>query len=193
MKLITIVIGPLQNNCYILSGDGKNAVIIDAPGNFTKIEEALKEAGLSPAYVLLTHGHFDHVGAAKRLQGAGAKIYLHPDDTDMTGSGLWRVKSFSPDFAMSDGQALNLAGLKITVIHTPGHTSGGVCFLTSGMLFSGDTLFCGGIGRTDLPSGNHAQLKSSIKEKLFTLPPETEVFPGHGEKTSIGNEKGLLF
>ena len=189
MKFITLVTGMLQNNCYILSGDGKNAVIIDPAGNYPKISGTLKDAGLSPAYVLLTHGHFDHIGAVKQLQDGGAQVYLHRSDVDKIGArGFGRVEPFVPDCDLSDGQILKLAGLEITVIHTPGHTSGGICFLTNGLLFSGDTLFHGDVGRTDLPSGNYEQLIRSIKEKLFILPPETKVYPGHAESTTIGEE-----
>ena len=192
MKFIRLVIGPLENNCYILSGDGLGAVIIDPTGNFPEITAALDGAGLAPSAVLLTHGHFDHIGAAKRLQDAGAEIYIHAGDIDKIGSGMGfgRVTPFTLDKTFSDGEILQLAGLEIKIIHTPGHTSGGVCFYCSfeNVLFTGDTLFNGDIGRTDLPSGNYTQLIRSIKEKLFILPPCTKVFPGHGGGTTIGDE-----
>ena len=194
MKFITLTIGPLSNNCYILSGDEKNAVIIDPAGNYPKITETLTGAGFSPSYVLLSHGHFDHIGAVKQLQDVGAEVWLHPNDRDKITS-FRRTTPFVPDKNLVDGQILNLAGLEIKVIHTPGHTSGGICFHINNMLFSGDTLFHGNFGRTDLPSGNFEQLKRSVKEKLFTLPPETIVYPGHGgsppgeEETTIGEER----
>jgi glyoxylase-like metal-dependent hydrolase (beta-lactamase superfamily II) len=181
----------MSNNCYILSGDGVSAVVIDPSGQYNKIDAALKEAGLNVAAILLTHGHFDHYGAAKRLRdNYGAPIYVHPADADKIGEGygLVNAERFTPDRALTDGDVLHLAGLDITVIHTPGHTGGGVCFLTEGRLFSGDTLFHGDVGRTDFPTGNAAELARSIRERLYTLPLETEVLPGHEEATTIGEE-----
>jgi len=191
-------LGFMDNRCYILSGNGKDAVVIDAPKGAERIKEETEKDGLTVKYVLLTHGHFDHVGAAKKLQDAGAKIYLHKSDTDKTFDARLN-EPFEPDFDLSDKEELGLAGLKIKVIQTAGHTSGGVCFLAREakeergeeklLLFSGDTLFCGDIGRTDLPSGNFKELEKNIKERLYTLSDDTVVYPGHGEETTIGNEK----
>jgi len=190
-----LVLGRLRTNCYILSGDGANAVIIDPATEYAKISGALSAANLMPKYVLLTHGHFDHHGAAKRLQDDGALIYLHKNDWDKIDKGYGFVlpKTFIPDRTLNDGEALSLAGLEIKVLATPGHTSGSVCFQMIkhfyNALFSGDTLFHADVGRTDLPSGNFAALKKSVLEKLYILPPETIVYPGHDEETTIGEER----
>ncbi|GHV01083.1 MBL fold hydrolase [Clostridia bacterium] len=191
----TLNVGKLRNNCYILSGDGANAVIIDPATEAAKIEAALMVARLAPTAVLLTHGHFDHHGAARRLQEAGAEIYLNKSDWVLIKKGMGFVlpKAFTPDHDLTDGQILTLAGLTIRVIATPGHTPGGVCFLFESinrpLLFSGDTLFHTDVGRTDFPGGDFATLKKSILEKLYTLPPETLVYPGHEEETTIGEER----
>ncbi|MCL2751288.1 MAG: MBL fold metallo-hydrolase [Firmicutes bacterium] len=193
MELIKLVIGRLQNNCYILNGDGRDAVIVDPSGQYPLIAETLDKRGLSPAHVMLTHGHFDHTGAARKLQAAGARIYLHPADLDKINAWPGKSEPFAPDIYLEDGQILKLAGLEIEVIHTPGHTGGGVCFLVGGTLFSGDTLFRGDVGRTDLPSGDYGQLVKSIRERLFALPSDTRVLPGHEEETTVGEASKTLF
>jgi len=191
MKILTLVIGPLRNNCFIISGNGKDAVIIDPAGQYPTIKNKLEESGLTGRLsVLLTHAHFDHIGAVSRFQSDGAEVYLHSDDEDKIAVQPFGMKiaSFTPDKILEDGQILNLANLNIKIIHTPGHTSGSVCFLINDMLFSGDTLFLNSVGRWDFPSGNFMQLEKSIRERIYTMAAETKVFPGHGEKTTVGHE-----
>ena len=213
----------MANNCYILSGDGRTAVVIDPATEYGKIGAALDAVNLTAKYVLLTHGHFDHHGAARALQEMGAEIYLNKNDWYKIKDGLGRrlsekifasghdSKTFTPDHDLTGGEVLDFAGLKIEVVGTPGHTSGGVCFFIGGfifddncrfgdtlrielpenipVLFSGDTLFHTDVGRTDLTDGDFTALKRSVLEKLYTLPPETIVWPGHEEETTIGEER----
>jgi glyoxylase-like metal-dependent hydrolase (beta-lactamase superfamily II) len=216
MIIKKLVQGFLGNNCYILSGDNKDAVVIDPCKNADKILSAVKDEGLELKYILLTHGHFDHVGAVKELQSPWVHVYLGKDDVDKI-DGV-RARAFKADSLLEGDEELNLAGLNIKVIATPGHTGGGMCFFVAANeerqaaddvrcemgdgshgatslspityhLFTGDTLFKEGIGRTDLPSGDYDELMKSIKEKLFVLPEDTVVYPGHGDETTILNER----
>lgn len=175
-------VGFLGANCYIVSGGGGLAAVIDPGADYGGLKSLLDVNGLKAEAVLLTHGHSDHLGAAKKFQDAGVKIYMHGADAGM-------IRDFGADAYVSDGEVLDIAGMSITVIHTPGHTKGGVCYYTCGTLFSGDTLFHGDIGRTDLPGGDPGQIEASIRDKLYTLPDDTKVFPGHEEETTIGEEK----
>ena len=186
-----IPVGFLGTNCYIISGDNKNAVVIDPGADFDKLKAALETNGLTAAAALLTHGHFDHHRAAKKFQETGVKIYLHRADEGLISYAPRTITPilFTPDVYIQDGQVLELAGLDIRVIHTPGHTAGGVCYYVGGLLFSGDTLFHGDTGRTDLRGGSFAQIKDSVVNRLFVLPDETKVYPGHEEETTIGEEK----
>lgn len=174
--------GFLGANCYMLAGAGNSAAVIDPGADYEKLKEALEGNGFKAEAVLLTHGHFDHCGAAKKFQDAGARICMHKADAEM-------IRDFKADVYVSDGDVLNVAGLSIKVMHTPGHSLGGVCYYTDGTLFSGDTLFHGDVGRTDLKGGDFGQIKKSIQEKLYTLPDDTKVYPGHEEETTTGEEK----
>ncbi len=184
-------------NTYLLTADGKNAVAVDA-AQPRVLEEAARR-GLAVRFVLLTHGHFDHIGGCAALQRAGAKIgcmgaekplALGPDNMgEAFGS---PAEPFSLDFLFEDGDALDLCGMRIKVLATPGHTAGSCCFLAGGALFSGDTLFAGDVGRCDLPTGSGAQLSRSLK-KLAALP-DCAVRPGHGDDTTLARERenGIL-
>lgn len=179
MILKKLVVGPLETNCYILAARaGGEAVVIDPGEEGERILEALKEDGLKLKYIINTHGHFDHVGADAYLKEATrAAICLHPDDA--------LVK---PDIVLTDGQFLEIEGISITIIETPGHSGGSVSLLVDGKLFTGDLLFSGSVGRMDLPGGSFEALSDSLR-KISSLPKETEVYPGHGPETTLGQEK----
>lgn len=192
-KLIT---GPLGINTYIIV-DGGEAAVVDAGGNGEEILSCIDQTGAQLKYLLLTHGHFDHIGAAKFLQDAGAKVVIGAGDENMLKSnsenmGKYfgaKVEALDADVIVGDGDEIVLGSKKIKVIATPGHTPGGVSYFVENVLFSGDTLFALSVGRSDFKGGNTEALLRSIREKLFVLPEETKVFPGHNEETDILSEK----
>ncbi len=198
--LNTLVLGMVQTNCYIVSnGITKEAIVFDPADNAGKIEQYLKANDLVCKGILLTHGHFDHIMAASELASAThAAIYCHEAEEALLGDSklnasyqIRRECNLIPDVLLKDQEVLQLAGFTIKVLHTPGHTSGGVCYYFSGYgtLISGDTLFRGDIGRSDLPTGNGKLLVKSIIEKLMTLEDQVAVYPGHGAATTIGYER----
>jgi len=199
MILIPVAVGPLQANCYILGeAPGGKAVVIDPGYEEKKIQKALDSEKLIPEAVLNTHGHIDHIGADEAF---GVPVYVHSLDLKMLRDASLNLSDFldrpftvnSSVRTFEDGQELSFGTLLLKVIHTPGHTPGGVCFFLlepkSKILFSGDTLFYRGIGRADFSGADPGQLVSSIREKIFTLSPETVVYPGHGVPTTIKEEK----
>ncbi len=185
-------------NTYFVTEDGKNAVAVD-PAQPRASEEAAR-LGLTVKAVLLTHGHFDHIGGCSLLQRAGAKIFCLKGEEDRAVNcdlseefGFGKTPPFTIDGVLSDGQTLLLCGMRVEVTATPGHTAGSACYLFSApsgqrVLFTGDTLFCGGVGRTDLPTGSARQLQESLK-KLRALPFDCPVCAGHGEDTTLLHEK----
>jgi glyoxylase-like metal-dependent hydrolase (beta-lactamase superfamily II) len=190
-----------MTNCFIV-GCGKTgqAAVIDPGGDVDKILEALAKSNLSVKYIINTHGHFDHIGGNRDLKNAtGAEILIHRFDAPMLGQvsmsamafGLRAEDSPSADREIDDGDMINFGKISLRVIHTPGHSAGGISLFGEGNVFAGDTLFYGSIGRTDLPGGNFEVLISSIKEKLFPLGDDVNVYPGHGPKTTIGTEKRI--
>lgn len=184
-----LVLGVLDTNCYILSGNGKTAVVIDPAESYDIIKKTLSGMGLTAEAVLVTHGHLDHTNAARRMQEAGVKVYMNFADKKIIGDDFGfgypvPVEKFVPDIKLEDGAILSVAGLLIKVLFTPGHSAGSTSFLIEDSLFSGDTLFRRHVGRTDLRGGDENTLIRSIK-KLYKLPPETPVFPGHGKETTI--------
>lgn len=198
VKIKTIVVGYLQTNCYILTSDDYDgAVIIDAGGNYEKIRDYIALEGKKPTAVILTHGHFDHILAVSKLSNDGAKIYIHSDDKDMLlGSDKFvldmglEIDSVIPDFLLQDDENLIFGDIKLRVIHTPGHTKGGVCLvLNCSGIFSGDTIFYLSYGRTDFEGGSLHALKNSIINKVFILEKDYIIYPGHGETTSLLFEK----
>lgn len=203
--------GALACNCYVLAPHaGADAVIVD-PGQSAsaRLQRILEEHRLTPAAVLLTHGHIDHIWSAQKVADRyGCPVYIHPADRAMltdpvkglTTKGLWGTLgrlTVGAVFAEprqlvelgTDGEVLDLGALRVTVDHTPGHTRGSVCFRVPGQVFTGDTLFQGSVGRTDLPGGSGNSLIDSIMTKLMVLDDDTVVLPGHGPRSTIGVER----
>jgi len=186
-------------NCFILGCEStKEAVVIDPGDDADRILMELAKSELNVKYLINTHGHFDHVGANKRMKEVtGAKLAIHPDDEPMLNElshsasmfGLSADNSPPADILLKDGDEITFGEITLKVIHTPGHSKGGICLYTQGHLFAGDTLFAGSIGRTDLPGGDYDTLISSIKQKLLSFDDKTIVYTGHGPETNIGNEK----
>ena len=193
MKVIKVEPIGFASNSYILTADNKTAVVVDPYER--RVLDVLKQNSLECKYVLLTHGHFDHVGLCGKLFGIGAAICCGEREKEYIFSSENREMLGGvniPDFEISrtfrDGEKFNLCGIEFTAIHTPGHTAGSMCYLAEGCLFSGDTLFKCGVGRTDLPTGDYAELMSSVK-KLFALDGDIKVYAGHGEDTTINFER----
>lgn len=192
--------GAMGANCYLYAcPETKQAVIIDPGADGKQIYRWVLEKGVKVDYILITHGHVDHIGAVDELREllGNVLVGIHSGDAGMLTDGKKNLSSyFGPglvqkkaDVLLQDGQELIVGNQRLKVISTPGHSPGGVCFLCTEGLFSGDTLFAGSIGRTDFPGGSLDQLLAGVKQKLLVLPEETRVFPGHGEETSIGEEK----
>lgn len=200
VKIGRIVMGSVQTNCYFLYEEGSHKVIFIDPadqGNF--LYEKLKEKGLEVAAIFLTHGHFDHIWGAKELKKcSGAPIYAYEAEKALCESASINVSdqcgrpyTVTPDVLLTDGQEITIEGVTLKVIATPGHTGGSCCFYVESdkILVAGDTLFEGSVGRTDFPTGSMSALIRSIKEKLLVLPGDVKVYPGHGDTTTIENEK----
>jgi len=192
-------VGPIMANCFIIGDEeSRLAAVIDPGDEPSEILKALAEEKLSLQYIINTHGHFDHVGANRKLKEVtGAEILIHSKDAPMLSKlsitaaafGLRAENSPGPDRELNEGDIISFGKVILKVIHTPGHTPGGISIYTEGHLFSGDTLFAGSIGRTDLPGGDYETLISTIRKKLFTLDDKVIVHPGHGPDTKIGDEK----
>jgi len=178
-----IVVGPYQANCYVLGyKETMEGLVIDPGDDVFRIVQVITETGITIKYILITHGHIDHVGGAAELKRiTGAPVYIHP--LDSTGLG------FPADVQVQDGDIIRLGTYSIKVLHTPGHSPGGVCYLAPGAVFTGDTLFAGSIGRTDFPGGDYRGLIEGVKTKLFTLDDELRVYPGHGPPSTIATER----
>ncbi|MGL5417094.1 MAG: MBL fold metallo-hydrolase [Clostridium sp.] len=192
MRVEKIVTGLYEENTYILiDEETKECAIVDPGDEENRIVQKIEDLGVSPKYILLTHAHFDHVGAVEGLMNKyNIPFYMHKNEEEY-------VKNDSTVFGnlkeadkfVKEGDKIILGNTEIKVIHTPGHTQGGVCYLADNKLISGDTLFNGSVGRADFPGGNMEELLSNIKSKLFVLDSNIEVYPGHGPKTSIGYER----
>ncbi len=199
MQITRLVVGPLQVNCYILEDPRtKEAVIIDPGDDATAILKVVKNKGLTVKYIINTHAHFDHVGANQQVKDAtGAEILIHQEDDALLGQAADQARMFgmrSPASPKADryvkhGDVICAGGISLRVLHTPGHSSGGISLAGGGVVFTGDALFAGSIGRTDLMGGDLMTLITSIKDNLMTLPDETLVLSGHGPESTIGEER----
>ncbi|HTI13025.1 MAG TPA: MBL fold metallo-hydrolase [Dictyobacter sp.] len=195
-----ITVGVLEENCYLFAcPQTREAVIIDPGDEAERILETIEELNIKPKYIINTHGHYDHIGAIDAVSTVfPVPLAIHPADVFMytderfarnSGRPAPLVKR-KPDILLQEGDTLSFGTLTLRVVHTPGHSPGGVCFICEPYcVFSGDTLFYRGIGRTDLPGGSHEQIEQSIRQKLYTLEDELVVFPGHGQSTTIIEEK----
>jgi len=194
-----LVVGPLMANCFIFGcNKTKEAVVIDPGGDADRILLSLADSELKVKYIINTHGHFDHVcGNGKMKDATGADILIHPLDAPMLGMlssnaavfGISVENSPPCDQTIEEGETISFGNISLKVTHTPGHTPGGISLYTDGIVFVGDTLFAGSIGRTDFPGGDFDTLISSIKTKLFNMEDDMRVLSGHGPETSIGKEK----
>lgn len=202
MKIVSLEVGALGTNCYIVYDENsKEAAVIDPGGSVEAITAVLRNEKLTVKYIVNTHGHADHVLGNMRIKEAtGAPILIHEADAAMLMSGQKNLSAFiggsvacgPADTLLKEGDVVKIAaGLELTVIHTPGHTPGGICLLTDSVLFSGDTLFAESIGRTDFPGGSYSQLIANIKNKLLVLDDAVKVLPGHGPETNIGRERAM--
>jgi len=199
MILIRLVVGPLQVNCFILADDKtREAVVIDPGDDARDILKIIGEKGLKVRYIVNTHAHFDHVGANTAIKEAtGAELLLHEADAPVLATvshqsrsfGMNPVSSPAADRLLKHGDIIAAGEISLKVLHTPGHTPGGISLLEQGMVFTGDALFAGSIGRTDFPGGDLMTLLRSIKTRLMTLPDDTKVFSGHGPESTIGEER----
>lgn len=200
LKIEEFCVGEVQTNCYFAVNENtKEMFVVDPGASAERLAGEIQNKGYRPVAILLTHGHFDHAGAAEELaKQLHVKIYAHEAEKDTLESPqnnvsvmIGRPESYHADIYVKDEEVLTLAGFELKVLHTPGHTAGGCCYYISkeDALFSGDTLFCQSVGRTDFPGGSMSRIVRSIKEKLLELPGYTKVYPGHMEATTIEQER----
>jgi glyoxylase-like metal-dependent hydrolase (beta-lactamase superfamily II) len=198
MKYDSVIVGALETNCYLVyCQETLECAIIDPGAEPEKIVRFIGHNCLKPTILINTHGHVDHIGANRDIKDKfDIPLYIHAADRPMLESTLQSELSFflgakespPPDKFLEEGGEIKIGNVMLSVFHTPGHSPGSVCLMGDGILFSGDTLFFGGVGRTDLPGGSWEELERSIREKIFTLPVDTVVLPGHGPTTTIDQE-----
>lgn len=195
MVLEIVIVGDMQTNCYILAEDKNSGCIVIDPGSdYEKIRIVLDRHSLTPNFIVNTHGHIDHIGANAEFK---IPVFIHSLDDDFLEDPRKSLSLFYGDSKKSpkssrlleDKDIIELKNLRLEVIHTPGHTPGSICLKTDSIVFTGDTLFFEGIGRTDFPQGNSKNLIKSVKDKLFKLKEETVIYPGHGPISTIGHER----
>ncbi len=201
MKVKKVLLPMAAENCYLAINESTNESIIIDPGSAAdRVKKMVLDSGTKPVAILLTHGHFDHAGEADTISKEyGIKIYAHEAQEEelknpsinLTAEMFGSSESYRADVFLKDDEEIELAGLKVKCLFTPGHTPGGCCYYFSdeGVLFTGDTLFCGSVGRTDFTGGSMRQLVNSIAEKLLVLPDDTICYPGHDAETTIGFER----
>lgn len=198
MRVDYFVVGPIDVNCYVISDDNGIGAVIDPGGNPERILGYIRKEKLDIKFVLNTHGHGDHIGANDAIRDAtGAELCIHAFDAPMLADARKNLSAFMGYQALArpaenllhGGESITFGDITLKVVHTPGHSPGGVCFIRDGVVFSGDSLFAESIGRTDFPGGSQLELVGSVKKELMVLSDETIVYPGHGPKTTIGWEK----
>lgn len=198
MRIEKIPVGPIQANCYIISCETTNeGIIIDPGADPVGLIDKIEKLDLKIKYILLTHGHHDHIGAVKEIkEKTKAPICIHSLDKEMLenpelnlSSMFYQPTTISCDIELKEGDKLSMGNTMLKIIHTPGHTPGGISILGDHEVFTGDTLFAGSIGRTDFPEGNMENILSSVKNKLFILPGDIKVYPGHGPNSTIEHER----
>lgn len=198
MVVRTVITGNIEENCHLIWDKNKHCLVVDPGDDCNRILEVIEMHHLSVKKIILTHGHYDHVGAVNELKKAtGAIVISHEEEKELIlNPDLSLARYISPDFSIpqvdsyvKEGDVISAGNLSLTVMHTPGHTQGGMCLYGHGILFSGDTVFYGTLGRWDFPTGNLSKLGHSIIHKIFTLPEDTVIYSGHGPKTTVGEEK----
>lgn len=198
MKIEIITVGPLQVNCYVIYDENSlEAIVIDPGDEYEKIIRLIEEKKLRVTYIICTHAHFDHIGAVLKIkEKTGATIAINLGDLEMyryavDQAAIWGYsieQPPEPDIFLVDGDEIKLGNLKFKVIHTPGHSPGGICLYGEGIVITGDTVFAGSVGRTDFPGGSIQEMKDSFK-MIMNLSPETRIFPGHGPVSTVKKEK----
>lgn len=205
MRIIPFECGPVATNAYLVFNEGESAaVVIDAPmDSIEPLAEAAQREGVEPQALILTHTHWDHTADAAKMKRRWPEmiVYVHPDDeyrlVEPMKHSVWplpfTLEPLNADRHLHAGDRFELEGIEFDILHTPGHTEGGVCLLEKSeeVVFVGDTLFAGSVGRTDLPGGDWGTLLTSIRTQLLSLPDNTAVYPGHGPATTIGDEKEM--
>lgn len=200
MELVTLITGPIDVNTYLLFGKENGKCLIVDPSDTAMVKAELEKRGLTPTHVLITHGHFDHILSVADLQREyGAKVVIHREDAPAltepeSGLAMFpgiKVQGCAPDVLLDGGETLSCAGFAVNVLHTPGHSKGGVCYVLEEerLIFCGDTLFRLSVGRTDFTGGSPQELYGSIKNRLFALEGDYDVYPGHMRKTTLQFER----
>ena len=198
MKIHTLILGEIAENCYIIEAQSKNAVIIDCGDEAERVLSFIQKNGLTVKKILLTHGHFDHMNAVSEVvKNTGAEVFIHKNDAPMLLSPNLSLAYFMPAMkfnpvlnykTIADGDVIIQDELEFKVLHTPGHTLGGACYICENAIFSGDTLFAGTVGRTDFPGGSFEEIKKSV-DRIADLEGNFDVYCGHGEATTLDIER----